>query len=118
MEISRHDALSDASGAPAEAALPLLDLRARREALRAEINNLPDTDEGDDAGNALVWRLCEAEVQIIEADARTQVDALVQVEQLCLWEQDGVVVGGKEAIERLLRVLPAQIERLAGEARS
>ena len=117
MEISAHDALSDASGMPGESAHPLVDLRARREALNAAINNVAETNEGDDAATALVQPLCEAEVQLIEAVARTHVDALVQVEQLCLWLDGGVVNGGEEAIERLLRVLPARIERLAGEAR-
>ncbi len=70
------------------------------------------------ARDALLKELCRAELGIVEADARTHVDALVQVEQLCLWEEEGVVNGGEEAIKRLLRVLPAQIERLAGEARS
>ena len=116
MEISGHDAPSDASRTPTESAHPLLDLRARREELHAEINNMPNTDEGDDAASALIGRLSEAEVCIIDADVRTQVDALVQVEQLCLWERDGVSDGGEEAIERLLRVLPARIERLAVEA--
>ena len=118
MEISGHDALSDESGTAGRICVPLFDLRARREALLRAFNDLPDTDDGEVARDALVNEICSAELAIVEADARTHVDALVQIEQLCLWERDGVVVGGEQAMERLLRVLPARFERLAVEARS
>ncbi len=108
----------EASGTPTESAHPLLDLRTRREALLKTFNDLPDTDETEAAKHALRNEICRTEVHIVDADARTHVDALVQIEQLCLWEREGVVCGGEEAMERLERVLPAQIERLAGEARS
>ena len=94
---------------------PLLPLRAERERLKAAMSNLPNTHEGDESGFALVPDLCRAEVRILSSDAQTFADALVQLEQVCLWSRDGVVVGGDEAIDRLIRVLPARIERLVGE---
>ena len=118
MQISGQDAPLEASGTPTESAHPLLDLRTRREALLKTFNDLPDTDEAEAAKHALINEICRTEVHIVDADARTHVDALVQIEQICLWEREGVVVGGEEAMERLVRVLPAQIELLTGEARS
>ncbi len=118
MQISRQDAPLEASGTPTESAHPLLDLRTRREALLKTFNDLPDTGEAEAAKHALINEICRTEVHIVDADARSHVDALVQIEQICLWEREGVVCGGEEAMERLERILPAQIERLAGEARS
>ena len=97
---------------------PLVALRARREHLRTTICNFPNTHEGDEQANALVHVLCDSEVQIMQAEPETLAGALVQVEQLCLWERDGVVIGGDEAMERLIEVLPERIARLAGEASS
>ncbi len=93
---------------------PLVPLRAHREHLRTTICNLPDTHEGDELSDALVDDLCDSEVQIMQAEPETLAGALVQVEQLCLWERDGVVIGGDEAVERLIEVLPERIARLAG----
>ncbi len=92
---------------------PLVALRARREHLRTTICNFPNTHEGDEQANALVHVLCDSEVQIMRTEAETLAGALVQVEQLCLWERDGVVIGGDEAVERLIEVLPERIARLA-----
>ena len=95
---------------------PLVALRAHREHLRTTICNLPDTHDVDEIADPLVDDLCGSELQIMQADAETLAGALVQVEQLCLWEQDGVVNGGEEAMERLIEVLPGRIARLAGRA--
>ena len=92
---------------------PLLNLRAQREKLFAEIEGLPNTHEGDEQANELVNDLCDSEVQIMQTEAQTLAGALVQVEQLCLWERDGVVTGGDEAIKHLIEVLPERIARLA-----
>ena len=45
-------------------------------------------------------------------------DLLVQLEQLRLWEREGIINGGDEATERLIKALPERIARLAGEASS
>jgi hypothetical protein len=83
--------------------------------LCATINSRHTTDE---IANVLVHDLCRAEVQILETEAQTLAGALAQVEQLCLWEEDGVVIGGDVAIHRLIEALPERIERLAGRAQS
>ncbi len=93
---------------------PVIALRAERERLRTTNCNLPETREVE--AFDLVDDLCQTEVQILEVEPQTLAGALAQVEQLCHWEDDGVVVGGDVAIRRLIKVLPERIERLAGRA--
>ena len=100
---------------------PIVALRDERERMRTTINSLADhydAHTADEMANILVHDLCRTEVQILEAEPQTLAGALAQVEQLCLWDEDGVVVGGDVAIARLIEVLPERIERLAGRAQS
>jgi hypothetical protein len=97
---------------------PVVALRDERQRVLREVHAQPETIEGEAVCMDLIGVVCRLEVQILETEPQTLAGALAQVEQLCHWEEEGVVIGGEEAIARLIEVLPGRIERLAGRAES
>ena len=58
---------------------------------------VPDTPEAEEAKSALTTAICQAEVNIMQAEPVTFAGALVQVETLCRWECDGLPQGARRS---------------------
>lgn len=91
---------------------PVLAARNEHERAHSAFDSLPDTPEAEEAKNALTVTICQAEVDIMQAEPTTLAGALAQVETLCRWDRDGLPQGAEEVIKRLVEVLPERIEGL------